>query len=941
MSKRFGIVLCLVAGVFVGNAMAQIDPATVSTGHVYLFEEVSGTDVPDDSANTNNGTIVGDPLVVDGLKGKALQFDGVDDGVTIPDSGFINVTNGPWQNRTIIAMFNCADVDKSEKQTVFEEGGRTRGLTIYVFEGEVYVGGWNRAEYNWNGAWISTPIASDEWHAVALVIRDAGDAVEDDKFEMWMDGQLVGTAPGGQMYNHSNNNAIGYTLENNVFHDDDGSGDGFYFEGMIEEVWILNDALTEDEMGFFVGRKSPYAFGPNPGKGVLYGDTWVQLSWKPGGFAVSHDVYLGESFDDVNDGVGDTFQGNVTEPSFLVGMPGAPDGLVPGETYYWRIDEVNDANVASPWKGEVWNFRVQPLIAWDPAPADGTLYVDPDQDLSWNDGMGVIFHRIFFGESYDEVNEADDTIWMAVEASFDPGALDLGKTYYWRVDEFTGPTTNRGDVWNFTTVPEIPIDDPHLIAWYKLDEGTGTTAVDWSGHNNHVALVDATWVPDGWFGESALSLAGYGAIRNLQYDTNDIPEVSACAWIQTSSGGNQYVVSFDRNEYFRLEINGDGAGLGQVGWDVMTDTGQVDYGSVTRVDDGQWHHVCGVYDNGTLTIYIDGEPEPSATGGPVMGTGNVRFGFLGANSEATDFDGSRGTGGPIAGNMDDIRVYDVALSQDQIQAIMRFDPLQAWQVSPGSGATTDVEGVSSLSWQAGEGAAQHDVYFGTDRDAVRNADASDTTGVYQGRQSGRSFTPDLEWGQEYFWRVDEVAGDDTVAKGVIWSFTITDYLIVDTFETYTDDIDAGETVFDTWIDGWTNGTGSQVGYLEAPFAEQSIVNSGGQSMPLTYDNSVAPGISETERTFEAAQDWTRSDVTTLVIHFRGDPANTGQLYLKIDDTRVDYPGDPADIAGTDWIPWEIDLAASGANAGSVKKLTIGIEGGQTGILYVDDIQLKK
>jgi hypothetical protein len=126
------LVFLILAVMLAGNAMAQIEPATVDTGHVYLLDDVSGTQVQDDSANNNAGTIVGDPQVVTGLNSNALQFDGIDDGINIPDSQFINITSGPWPNRTIIAVFNCADVDKPEKQTVFEEGGRTRGLTIYV-----------------------------------------------------------------------------------------------------------------------------------------------------------------------------------------------------------------------------------------------------------------------------------------------------------------------------------------------------------------------------------------------------------------------------------------------------------------------------------------------------------------------------------------------------------------------------------------------------------------------------------------------------------------------------------------------------------------------------------------------------------------------------------------------------------------------------------------
>ena len=158
-------------------------------------------------------------------------------------------------------------------------------------------------------------------------------------------------------------------------------------------------------------------------------------------------------------------------------------------------------------------------------------------------------------------------------------------------------------------------------------------------------------------------------------------------------------------------------------------------------------------------------------------------------------------------------------------------------------------------------------------------------------------------------------------------------------ESYTDV--EGERIYETWEDGWTNGTGSQVGHLEAPFAEQTIVHSGGQSMPLTYDNSAAPGISEADLTLSPAQDWTAEGVTTLVVHFRGTAGNAGQLYVKVNGTKIPYDGDPAAIASTRWTPWPIDLAAAGVNAASVTSLTIGVEGGQTGSLYIDDIWLTK
>lgn len=251
---RIILSVLITIGLLIAGLSFAIEPKDVTSGHVWLFE---GGEVTDSTANNLTGVIVGAPDVVPGLNGDALAFNGVSDGVTIPDSAMINISGGPWSNRTVMAVFNCADVSKMAKQTIFEEGGRTRGIVLYVYDGEVYVGAWNRAEYNWNGAWISAPIESNRWYVVAAVLRDAGEAVEDDKFEMWLDGRLIAAEPGGNMHNHSNDNAIGYTVENAVFHDDDGSGSGWYFEGMIDEVWIVNEALNQEDVALIQWSVEP------------------------------------------------------------------------------------------------------------------------------------------------------------------------------------------------------------------------------------------------------------------------------------------------------------------------------------------------------------------------------------------------------------------------------------------------------------------------------------------------------------------------------------------------------------------------------------------------------------------------------------------------------------------------------------------------------------
>jgi hypothetical protein len=138
--------------------------------------------------------------------------------------------------------------------------------------------------------------------------------------------------------------------------------------------------------------------------------------------------------------------------NFLVGFPGYayPDGLVPGTTYYWRIDEINDGDPNSPWKGPVWSFSVPPKTAYNPDPADGAESVDPNAALTWVEGFGSKLHTVYFGDNFDEVNDAAGGPAQGT-ATYSPGPLDLEKVYYWRVDEFDAIETYKGEVWGFTT----------------------------------------------------------------------------------------------------------------------------------------------------------------------------------------------------------------------------------------------------------------------------------------------------------------------------------------------------------------------------------------------------------------------------------------------------------------------------------------------------------
>lgn len=260
------IALLLCALLPIISANAQRDEATVAGN--WTFNDGSAND---SSKKKLNGNVVGNPKTVDGITGKALKFDGEDDGIKIPDSADIN-SAGPYTNRTIAAYFNCDDVGiDSRKQVIFEEGGRTRGLVIYVYDGEVYVGGWNRAEYNWNGEWPSAEVKSKRWYHVGLVIRDAAGKVEKDKFEMWLDGKRIAQEKGGQLHAHGDDIGIGFTNQNAVYHDEGGSGTNIdWFAGLIDEVVVYGSAFNEADF-----RKASQGLSVEPqGK---FTTTWASL----------------------------------------------------------------------------------------------------------------------------------------------------------------------------------------------------------------------------------------------------------------------------------------------------------------------------------------------------------------------------------------------------------------------------------------------------------------------------------------------------------------------------------------------------------------------------------------------------------------------------------------------------------------------------------------
>ncbi|MBN2594990.1 MAG: LamG domain-containing protein [Sedimentisphaerales bacterium] len=659
--------ICLVFSILVLGVASSVCADLV--GH-WRLDEGSGATATDSSGYGNHGTIttnanMDDPTWITGISGGALEFHGdtsaygTADYVNCGSDASLNIT-GPIS----IALWIRPDADDPEGKGA--AGGETAPMAK-AMSGMSPDWSW-QVRYGWNGpepymsftfntsprawAFVGRNLERYEWCHIAC-------SYDGTMLKCYLDGDQTDETPMGAITGSQTPVLIG------------SDGWGCDWIGAIDDVRIYNHALSEAEiLGTMAGEVWPYAYGPSPEDGSLLSQTWVTLTWKPSPLAASHNVYMGESFDDVNDGVNETFRGSLTEELFIAGFSGFayPNGLVNGTTYYWRIDEVNEADPNSPWKGDIWSFTVPPKTAYDPVPADNAEFVDLNVQLSWTGGYGAKVHYVVFGEEFDTVDDAVGGTQTGVK-SYSPGPLKLAKTYYWRVDESDGIETYKGEVWSFTTE-----------------------------------------------------------------------------------------------------------------------------GAVT---------------------------------------------------------------GP----------------------------------NPVNGAV-DIKPTKILTWVAGAVAASHEVYFGTDADAVKNA--TKASPEYKGPKAlgEESYDPGkLLLETTYYWRIDEVNGanPDSPWAGNVWSFTTSDFFVIDDFEDYNasdnqiwfawhDGLGAGAPGTPGYLPG--NGTGSAVGDENTlSYTEETIVHGGGQAMPLVFDNNKQgySKYSEVELTLDAVRDWTAEGVTELSLWFRGYPTSTGSF----------------------------------------------------------------
>jgi hypothetical protein len=413
----------------------------------WRLDDGTGTTAIDSSASGNDGTLVGDPQWVAGKVGGALECDG-GDYVDVPGVADINpesITLMTWVN------FSTVDGADMERQDYLSRGDDYAfSLHEWGYRDSTEAEGKISAIVTSAGGWTVLPgttlVEPDTWYHTTLTY-DSGTQM----LILYLDGEQEGelSVPAGLEHRLGGPLTIGTYSGRDLL-------------GRIDDVKILDEALSEGEVkSEMMGQGFPYAYGPVPADGAIHTDTWVNISWKAGDFAVSHDVYLSDNVDDVDAGAEAAFQGNQSATFLVAGFPGFPfpEGLIPGTTYYWRIDEVNDAEPNSPWVGPVWSFMIPPKTAYYPDPADGAESINVNTTLSWTGGYGAKLHTVYFGDNFDDVNNAAGGLPQGT-TTYTPGPLQMAKTYYWRVDEFDAVDTYKGEVWTFTTEGAVGSPNP-------------------------------------------------------------------------------------------------------------------------------------------------------------------------------------------------------------------------------------------------------------------------------------------------------------------------------------------------------------------------------------------------------------------------------------------------------------------------------------------------
>ena len=354
------------------------------------------------------------------------------------------------------------------------------------------------------------------------------------------------------------------------------------------------------------------------------------ISWEPGYGAISYNIYISTSpeIDEAAD-----FAGSTTDPNYAV-----PEPLVPGMTYYWRVDCMDIG--LNTYTGDVWQLSALDILAHFPVPADGAVWQDTTE-VSFTPGLGAAVHHIYFSADKALVDDRDPSVatMFSLLTTLNVGELEDATTYYWAVDEFIVPDTVAGPTWSFTTLD--PIISGNVDSWMAVAAGAAPGYL-------------ATHLADGVY-----DIGEYTGDQTYEFLVISDPcETQASMGLIGRRGFG------DSSEGIKYEQWNNTGTYG------ATIFGVVDYDFGVPTAPGEYTHLAFVSDANSTTVFVDGV-EGASIDSPISLSGLVGIGYIAdaidGSASFDDFDGS------IFG----VAVYDKALSAAEIEknANAFFNPI--------------------------------------------------------------------------------------------------------------------------------------------------------------------------------------------------------------------------------------------------------------------------
>jgi fibronectin type 3 domain-containing protein len=675
-----------------GDNTTTSTPVTVTTNNLspglvaaYSFDAGQGTTLTDVSGHGNTGTLTSATWTAAGKYGAALSFNGTNSWVTIPDSASLDLTSG----MTLEAWINPAALGSTWRTVLFKEQSGKTTYDLYANNGggRPEAGVWIGAERTVQGS----ALTANTWSHLAATFDGAS-------IKVYVNGALAGSvAQTGSMAASTGALRIG---GNSIYPE--------WFSGLIDEVRVYNRALPQSEIQTDMNRavgvadtQAPTAPSNLAASGLV---SSVSLSWTGSSDNVGVARYnLHRS----------STPGFTPTPANRIGQPTGTtytdSGLAAG-TYYYKVTAEDGAgNVSGPSNeaaGTVTGDVTPPT-----APTNLTATPGPGQTtLNWTastDNVGVARYDVYRSATSGFTPGAGTKIGQSTTPGYSDTGLTPG-TYYYRVIAVDG-SSNGSTPSNEASAVVTNAPPTGLVAAYGFDEGLGMSLTDLSGNANAGTLAGPTWAA-GKYG-SALNFDGVNDWVSIA-DANSLDLTTGMtleAWVRPAALGTSW-----RTALFKEQPGNLVYGL-YANRETGAPNAQAFVSGSAREADGAalplntWTHLAATYDGAALKLWINGTQSASLalSGNISTSTGALR---IGGNNVWPEW---------FSGLIDEVRIYNRALSQTELQADMNRPVGSPDTQAPTAPSNLSASGAISsvaLSWTGSTdnvGVARYDVYRST------------------------------------------------------------------------------------------------------------------------------------------------------------------------------------------------------------------------------------